>query len=183
VIEVNGVTKHYREKLAVNDLSFEVKPGQVTGFLGPNGSGKSTTMRMIMGLDAPDAGVALVNAEPTGIFRFPSRGRSSAGSESYPPGAKCVQPPVVPGPVQRHTALEDRQRPRDGWSSEVARKRAGKSRWAWDRGWASPRPCSAIRRSSSSMNRSMAWIPRILWVRNLLKRLASEAARCSCRVT
>ena len=61
MIEVIGVTKRYKDKLAVDDLSFEVKSGQVTGFLGPNGSGKSTTMRMIMGLDAPDAGTALVN--------------------------------------------------------------------------------------------------------------------------
>lgn len=61
MIQVNGVTKRYKETVAVDDLSFEVKAGQVTGFLGPNGSGKSTTMRMIMGLDAPDAGSATVN--------------------------------------------------------------------------------------------------------------------------
>src|SRR5580693_1266851 len=61
VIEVQGVTKRFKDTLAVDDLSFEVKPGQVTGFLGPNGSGKSTTMRIIMGLDAPDAGTAVVN--------------------------------------------------------------------------------------------------------------------------
>jgi len=56
VIEVRGLTKHYGPTRAVDDLSFDVAPGQVTGFLGPNGSGKSTTMRMIMGLDRPDAG-------------------------------------------------------------------------------------------------------------------------------
>jgi ABC-2 type transport system ATP-binding protein len=61
VIEVTGVTKRFKDTVAVDDLSFEVKPGQVTGFLGPNGSGKSTTMRIIMGLDAPDAGFASVN--------------------------------------------------------------------------------------------------------------------------
>src|SRR5580692_5282657 len=61
VIEVRGVTKRFKDTLAVDDLSFDVKPGQVTGFLGPNGSGKSTTMRMIMGLDHPDAGRATVN--------------------------------------------------------------------------------------------------------------------------
>ena len=61
MIEVHRVTKRYKETLAVDDLSFEVRPGQVTGFLGPNGSGKSTTMRMIMGLDAPDSGTATVN--------------------------------------------------------------------------------------------------------------------------
>jgi ABC-2 type transport system ATP-binding protein len=61
VIEVQGVSKRFKDTLAVDDLSFVVKPGQVTGFLGPNGSGKSTTMRIIMGLDAPDTGSATVN--------------------------------------------------------------------------------------------------------------------------
>ncbi|MHB1088906.1 MAG: ABC transporter ATP-binding protein [Acidimicrobiales bacterium] len=60
MIEVEGLTKRYGEKLAVDRLSFSVRPGVVTGFLGPNGSGKSTTMRMIMGLDAPNAGSASV---------------------------------------------------------------------------------------------------------------------------
>jgi ABC-2 type transport system ATP-binding protein len=61
VIDVSGVTKRFKDTVAVDDLSFEVKPGQVTGFLGPNGSGKSTTMRIIMGLDAPDTGTTTVN--------------------------------------------------------------------------------------------------------------------------
>jgi ABC-2 type transport system ATP-binding protein len=56
MIEAKSLTKHYGTKLAVDQLSFEVRPGVVTGFLGPNGAGKSTTMRMIMGLDAPNAG-------------------------------------------------------------------------------------------------------------------------------
>ncbi len=56
MIEVQGLTKHYGEKVAVEDLTFTVRPGIVTGFLGPNGAGKSTTMRMILGLDAPTAG-------------------------------------------------------------------------------------------------------------------------------
>ncbi len=73
VIEVNGVTKRYKEKVAVDDLSFEVRPGQVTGFLGPNGSGKSTTMRMIMGLDAPDAGSATVNGRTYRNLPIPLR--------------------------------------------------------------------------------------------------------------
>jgi ABC-2 type transport system ATP-binding protein len=61
VIEAQGLTKHYGNKVAVDQLSFNVRPGVVTGFLGPNGSGKSTTMRMIMGLDAPSAGNVTVN--------------------------------------------------------------------------------------------------------------------------
>jgi ABC-2 type transport system ATP-binding protein len=64
VIEVTGVTKRYGSTVAVEDLTFTVQPGTVTGFLGPNGAGKSTTMRVILGLDAPDSGQALVNGKP-----------------------------------------------------------------------------------------------------------------------
>jgi ABC-2 type transport system ATP-binding protein len=60
MIEVRGVTKRYGEKVAVEDLTFTVQPGVVTGFLGPNGAGKSTTMRMILGLDRPSRGSATV---------------------------------------------------------------------------------------------------------------------------
>jgi ABC-2 type transport system ATP-binding protein len=56
MIEVTNLTKHYGSNVAVDDLSFTVKPGVVTGFLGPNGAGKSTTMRMILGLDRPTEG-------------------------------------------------------------------------------------------------------------------------------
>ncbi len=61
MIQVQGVTKRYKDTVAVDDLSFNVREGVVTGFLGPNGSGKSTTMRMIMGLDAPDGGTATID--------------------------------------------------------------------------------------------------------------------------
>lgn len=64
MIEAHGLTKRYGEKTAVDDLSFTVRPGIVTGFLGPNGAGKSTTMRMIAGLDAPSAGSVTVNGKP-----------------------------------------------------------------------------------------------------------------------
>nr|WP_106396613.1 ATP-binding cassette domain-containing protein [Actinocorallia populi] len=64
MIEVNELTKRYGAALAVDRLSFQVAPGRVTGFLGPNGSGKSTTMRAVVGLDAPTSGEALVNGRP-----------------------------------------------------------------------------------------------------------------------
>jgi len=60
LIEVRGVTKRFGEKIAVDDLSFTVEPGRVTGFLGPNGAGKSTTMRIILGLDRPQKGTATI---------------------------------------------------------------------------------------------------------------------------
>jgi ABC-2 type transport system ATP-binding protein len=61
MIEASHLTKRYGEKTAVDDLSFTVKPGIITGFLGPNGSGKSTTMRLILGLDAPSGGEVTVD--------------------------------------------------------------------------------------------------------------------------
>jgi ABC-2 type transport system ATP-binding protein len=63
MIEANNVTKRYGEKTAVDDLTFTVRPGIVTGFLGPNGSGKSTTMRLILGLDAPSEGEVTVSGK------------------------------------------------------------------------------------------------------------------------
>jgi ABC-2 type transport system ATP-binding protein len=71
VIEARGLSKRYGVTLAVDDLSFKVEAGKVTGFLGPNGSGKSTTMRMIVGLDAPTSGSATVGGRTYGSLRFP----------------------------------------------------------------------------------------------------------------
>jgi ABC-2 type transport system ATP-binding protein len=73
MIEATGLTKRYGGALAVDALSFDVKPGAVTGFLGPNGSGKSTTMRMIMGLDRPHAGEARIGGQLYADLRWPLR--------------------------------------------------------------------------------------------------------------
>jgi ABC-2 type transport system ATP-binding protein len=64
MIEATNLTKKYGDKTAVDDLSFAVRPGIITGFLGPNGAGKSTTMRMILGLDAPTSGAVTVGGKP-----------------------------------------------------------------------------------------------------------------------
>ncbi len=73
VISVNSLTKQFGNTTVVSNLSFEVVPGVVTGFLGPNGSGKSTTMRMIMGLDTPNSGTALVTGKPYRELNWPLR--------------------------------------------------------------------------------------------------------------
>ena len=73
MIAAISLTKRFGDTAAVRDLSFDVQPGVVTGFLGPNGSGKSTTMRMIMGLDAPTSGSALINGKPFGDLPWPLR--------------------------------------------------------------------------------------------------------------
>jgi ABC-2 type transport system ATP-binding protein len=63
-IEVEGLRKRYRTTVALDDMTFTVRPGHVTGFVGPNGAGKSTTMRIVLGLHRPDAGRALVGGRP-----------------------------------------------------------------------------------------------------------------------
>jgi ABC-2 type transport system ATP-binding protein len=73
MIEVRGLTKRYGAQVAVNDLTFGVEPGKVTGFLGPNGAGKTTTMRLILGLDYPDAGAVSVDGQQYSGLANPMR--------------------------------------------------------------------------------------------------------------
>jgi len=73
MIEVRGLVKRFGEKIAVNDLSFDVEPGHVTGFLGPNGAGKTTTMRLILGLDYPNAGTVKIDGKPYAGLGYPMR--------------------------------------------------------------------------------------------------------------
>ena len=73
MIEARGLTKHFGDTKAVEDLTFSVPPGRVTGFLGPNGAGKSTTMRMVLGLDHPTGGEALVQGKPYAQHSDPLR--------------------------------------------------------------------------------------------------------------
>src|SRR6267154_6408312 len=70
-IEVSGLSKRFGQTTALDQLSFTVAPGQVTGFVGPNGAGKSTTMRVILGLDAADAGSALIGGRRYQSLRHP----------------------------------------------------------------------------------------------------------------
>src|SRR5271154_3824532 len=64
MIEIRNLSKRYGDKVAVDDLSFTIRPGHVTGFLGPNGAGKTTTMRLILGLDSPSAGAVTIDGKP-----------------------------------------------------------------------------------------------------------------------
>jgi ABC-2 type transport system ATP-binding protein len=85
-ISVERLTKRYRETLAVDDLSFSVDGGHVTGFLGPNGAGKSTTLRALLGLIRPTSGAALVLGRPFGALDEPARtvGAALDASELHP---------------------------------------------------------------------------------------------------
>jgi ABC-2 type transport system ATP-binding protein len=73
MIEARGLSKRYGDTLAVDNLSFSIAPGKITGFLGPNGAGKTTTMRMILGLDHPTSGVVTVNGKPFASLAQPMR--------------------------------------------------------------------------------------------------------------
>ena len=70
-VEADGLRKRFGPALALDGMSFTVQPGQVTGFVGPNGAGKSTTMRVILGLDRPDQGRALIGGRPYASLRHP----------------------------------------------------------------------------------------------------------------
>src|SRR5918912_2413739 len=71
MIKATGLSKRYGATLAVDDLSFDVPPGEVTGFLGPNGAGKSTTMRAVVGLDRPTTGTVRINGHRYADVRAP----------------------------------------------------------------------------------------------------------------
>ncbi|MFC0623109.1 ABC transporter ATP-binding protein [Kribbella deserti] len=73
MIEINSLTKRHGRKVAVDNVSFTVAPGRVTGFLGPNGAGKSSTLRVLLGLDSADAGTALIDGRPYRSLRNPLR--------------------------------------------------------------------------------------------------------------
>jgi ABC-2 type transport system ATP-binding protein len=73
MIEARGLTKRYGDTVAVDNLSFSIAPGKITGFLGPNGAGKTTTMRMILGLDAPTSGQVTVDGKPFAKAAQPMR--------------------------------------------------------------------------------------------------------------
>lgn len=94
-IEVTGLSKRYGSTVAVDDLSFRVEPGMVTGFLGPNGAGKSTTMRLILGLDRPTRGTVLVGNKPYRQYHNPM----------YEMGALLEARSVHPGRTAFHHLL------------------------------------------------------------------------------
>ena len=121
MIEIDGLTKRYGDKTAVDRLSFVVEPGVVTGFLGPNGAGKSTTMRMIAGLDQPTTGTVRVNGKPAALMSGSASscsitGRSHASRIARRRGAAgalgtpFMAPSLAPGIVASEPGLPDRLR-------------------------------------------------------------------------
>ena len=142
MIEVRQLTKRYGSKVAVDALTFDVRPRVVTGFLGPNGSGKSTTLRLILGLVAPDSGSATIGGRPYRGLRWPLREVGAMlEARAFHPGrsardhlaALAASNAIPRARVDEVLALV-------GLETRRAGGRA-RSRSAWRSGWASPRPC------------------------------------------
>jgi ABC-2 type transport system ATP-binding protein len=147
MITAEGLTKRFGDKTAVQDVSFTIQPGKVTGFLGPNGAGKSTTMRMIVGLDRPTSGRATIAGREYRKVRAPIR------EVGVLLDAKAV-----------HTGRSARDHLRSMAATHgIPASRVDEvidpasapasSRSAWVSGSGSPPPCSAIRTRSSSTSR------------------------------
>ena len=125
-IEVTGLRKRFGPTLALDGMSFTVRPGQVTGFVGPNGAGKSTTMRVILGLDAADEGTALIGGQPYASLRHPlshvgallDAGRAAAQPQR-------PQPPAVAGPLPGPGRPAGRRGDRAGGPAVGGRRKAG----------------------------------------------------------
>ncbi|AXB43741.1 ABC transporter ATP-binding protein [Amycolatopsis albispora] len=127
MIEVRELSKRYGRATAVDNLSFTVRPGAVTGFLGPNGAGKSTTMRIVLGLDAPDTGEALVGGRRYATLRRPMSEVGALLDANAVHGGRSAYDHLLSlaltngiGPARVREVLEQ------VGLSDVARKRAGK---------------------------------------------------------
>jgi ABC-2 type transport system ATP-binding protein len=101
MIEARSLTKRYGDTLAVDNLSFTVEPGKITGFLGPNGAGKPTTMRLILGLDRPSGGNVTVNGRP---FREQAFMDLTAASVDFRAGLPGDPAQADPRPADRERA-------------------------------------------------------------------------------
>ena len=185
MIVTRGLTKRYGDTLAVDGLSFTVSPGVVTGFLGPNGSGKSTTMRMILGLDRPDAGSALVNGCAYAELSWPLREVGALlDAKAFHPGRSARN--------HLRWLAQTNDIPRPGWtpcstsSGSPRWPTAGRasSRWAWGSGSASPARSSATRACCSSTSRSTASTPKAsAGSATCCATWPPRAGRCSSRAT
>jgi ABC-2 type transport system ATP-binding protein len=126
LIQVRNLTKHFGPKLAVNDLSFEVQPGAVTGFLGPNGAGKTTTLRLLLGLAKPDKGSATINGVSFQDLRAPMREVGAVlDARAYHPGRKARDHLLVLAEAGRIPARRVNEVLALVGLEEVANKRAG----------------------------------------------------------
>jgi ABC-2 type transport system ATP-binding protein len=138
-IEVTGLHKRFGSTIALDGMTFAVRPGVITGFVGPNGAGKSTTMRVILGLDAADAGAALIGGRPYRQLRQPLR----------QVGALLDASALQPARTGRNHLLWLAHSTRCSGCAVYGRRPAGRpaaTRSGCGNGWGLPRRCWAIRR-------------------------------------
>ena len=155
MIEAEGLSKRYGDTLAVDNLTFSVAPGKITGFLGPNGAGKTTTMRMILGLDRPTAGRVTVDGKPFDQADQPMRRVGALLDAKAVHGGRSAYNHLL-------CLAESNNLPRRRVDevlalvglAEVARKRSKGFSLAWDSAWGSLPHSSVTRRSSCSTSRS-----------------------------
>jgi ABC-2 type transport system ATP-binding protein len=146
VIAVRAVTKRYGGITAVDDVTFDVRPGVVTGLLGPNGSGKSTTMRIVLGLDHPTAGEATIDGRRYADLPSPARAVGAlldAGAAEYGRRARDHLRWMARA-ARLPRGRVDEVSP---WSAWPAGRRRGSARcrWGCGSGSGSPPRCSATR--------------------------------------
>lgn len=148
MIELDGLTKRFGNKVAVDHLSCRVRPGMVTGFLGPNGAGKSTTMRMMLDLDNPTSGTVRIDGRHYRELQEPLKhigalldAKSMHGGRSAYNNLLCLaQSNRIP--VSRVSHVLDTV-----GLSAVAKKKSKGFSSVWASGWESPRRCWATPRS------------------------------------
>lgn len=176
MIVAEGLTKRYGDKLAVDQVSFTVSPGQVTGFLGPNGAGKSTTMRLVLGLDRPSAGTVTINGRSYRDLGAPlSEVGALLEARSVHPGRSAYNHLLA----LAHTEGIGRRRVEEVLElvglSEVARKRVG----SFSLGMGQRLGIAAALLGDPAvvmLDEPVNGLDPegVLWVRNLLKSLAAE---------
>ncbi|GAA1829314.1 hypothetical protein GCM10009682_55280 [Luedemannella flava] len=147
-IEVTGLRKRFGSTVALDGMTFAVRPGQITGFVGANGAGKSTLLRIVLGLDAADAGTALVGGAPYRTLARPLRHLGALLDAGAEYAARSGRNHLL---WQAHSQGIPAKRVDEllglvGLGSAARASASGRTRWACASGSASPGRCSATRR-------------------------------------
>src|SRR6266702_2366763 len=154
MIEAMNLTKRYGRTVAVDELSFSVRPGRVTGFLGPNGAGKSTTMRLILGLDSPDAGNVTVNGKSYRSLREPLRVVGALLDARWVHPNRSARAHLRGSPDRMLCRRVGWTRYWGWWGCRrLPGVGSAVSRWGCRSGWVSRPRCSGIRRCCCSTSR------------------------------
>src|SRR5829696_1681346 len=159
-ISVRGLTKRFGNVTAVNDLSFDVEHGTITGFLGPNGSGKTTTLRMVLGLVHPTAGTALVDGSGyTDLDRPAFTVGAALEATGFHPGRTARNHLRILAQPNRISSRRVDEVLEEVDLTDAARRRVGGFPSGCGSGSCWPARCSVTRASCSSTSRPTAWTP------------------------